>query len=167
MLSEGDYNFSCRQEKPAIVKIGIFALTSRTLHAYVYKHSQKTWTQRAAAPSSERWPGLKAWLSNGQYLCSHLHPPLPSSFGRGEVNPPSRVICAVLQHLESCQHGWCGWCSWFGVGSWRSGRGDRQALFPIKGSPFVSILLPLVSIGFCPLPLPCEGCEVFLGPNAG
>lgn len=87
---------------------------------------------------------------------------LPSSFGRGEVGAPSSVFCAALQHLESCKHDWF---SWFGVGSWRSDRGDRQPLFPIKGSPFVSVLLPFMSAAFFPLPLPWEGCEVFLGPS--
>ena len=108
--------------------------------------------------------GLKAWLRNGRYLCSYLHSALPSSFGRGEVGAPSSVVCAAVQHLESCEHGWV---SCFRVGSWRSDRGDRQSLFPIRASPFVSVLLPLTSVVFFPHPLPCEGCEVFPGPNAG
>lgn len=50
MLSEGDCNFSYRQEKPVMIKTGIFAVISRTLRAYVYKRSRKAWTQRAVAP---------------------------------------------------------------------------------------------------------------------
>jgi len=34
MVSEGDYNFSSRQEKPVMIKIGVFALTRRIPHVY-------------------------------------------------------------------------------------------------------------------------------------
>lgn len=60
--------------------------------------------------------GLKGWLRNGRYLCSYLHSALPSSFRRAEAGAPSSVVCAALQHLESCEHDWF---SWFRVGSWR------------------------------------------------